>query len=199
MPPKNLKKEICLKSIVMNRRELIRRIALAWGASPVGVEMFLAGCDGGRKNAKETFSEEDIAFFDDAAEAIIPSTDTPGAKEAGIGKFIAHYAQGCYSDEQLAALKEGINRLNEEADKKYNHAFKDLTAAQRIELLTVLDKDAKQHNKENKTPHYFTLMKQLALFGFFTSKQGMTQALKYNPVPGGYWGCEEYHGEQAWA
>src|SRR6218665_1574218 len=180
MPPKNLEKEICLKSIAMNRRESIRRMAWAAGASAAGVELFLAGCDGGRKNAKETFSEEDIAFFDEVAETIIPSADTPGAKEARVGKFIAHYAQGCYADEQLTA-------------------FKDLTAAQRIELLTVLDKDAKQHNKENKTPHYFTLMKQLALFGFFTSKQGMTQALKYNPVPGGYWGCEEYHGEQAWA
>lgn len=182
----------------MNRRELIKRIALTTGVAVVGSELFLTGCEK-RKAVKEPFNEDDIRFFDEVAETIIPSTDTPGAKEAGVGKFMVHYAEGCYTDEQLAILKEGINQLSEEADKKFDDSFEDLTTSERIELLTNLDEDAKKYSEENKVPHYFTLMKQLTLLGFFTSKQGMTQVLKYNPVPGGYWGCENYNGEHAWA
>ena len=41
-------------------------------------------------------------------------------------------------------------------------------------------------------PHYFTLMKQLTMLGFFTSKPGMTQAVRYLAVPGRYEGCVPY-------
>jgi len=48
--------------------------------------------------------------------------------------------------------------------------------------------------------HYFTMMKQLTLLGYFTSKPGATEALRYVPVPGRYEGCIPYtKGEKAWA
>lgn len=40
--------------------------------------------------------------------------------------------------------------------------------------------------------HYFSLMKQLIILGFFTSKEGMTQALRFNAVPGKYEACIDY-------
>ena len=42
------------------------------------------------------------------------------------------------------------------------------------------------------SPHYFTMMKQLTLWGYFTSKEGMMQALKYVPVPDHYDACIDY-------
>jgi hypothetical protein len=49
-------------------------------------------------------------------------------------------------------------------------------------------------------PHYFTLMKQLTLLGFFTSEPGSTRVLRYRPVPGKYKGCVPYRkGETSWA
>jgi hypothetical protein len=32
--------------------------------------------------------------------------------------------------------------------------------------------------------HYFTMMKQLTILGYFTSKEGRTGATRYEPVPG---------------
>jgi hypothetical protein len=44
------------------------------------------------------------------------------------------------------------------------------------------------------------MMKQLTLFGYFTSKEGATQALRYKAVPGKYEGCIDYKkGDKAWA
>ena len=48
-------------------------------------------------------------------------------------------------------------------------------------------------------PHYFTMIKQLVIFGFFTSKVGATEVLKYVAVPGRYDGDLAYTpGTPAW-
>ena len=70
-------------------------------------------------------------------------------------------------------------------------------------MLTEIDKEQKDYNK-NKKPedsnHYFSLMKQLTLLGYFTSEIGCTQALRYEAVPGRYEGCIPYtKGDKAWA
>ena len=49
-------------------------------------------------------------------------------------------------------------------------------------------------------PHYFRMMKQLAMLGFFTSEIGCTKALRYVESPGRYEPCAPYKaGEPAWA
>ena len=48
--------------------------------------------------------------------------------------------------------------------------------------------------------HYFRMMKELALLGYFTSEIGCTQALRYIESPGRYDPCVPYQkGEKAWA
>ena len=48
--------------------------------------------------------------------------------------------------------------------------------------------------------HYFRMMKELALLGFFTSKIGCTEALRYVEAPGRFDPCLPYSpGETAWA
>jgi len=48
--------------------------------------------------------------------------------------------------------------------------------------------------------HYFRMMKELALLGYFTSEIGCTQAQRYAETPGRYDPCVPYQpGEKAWA
>lgn len=48
--------------------------------------------------------------------------------------------------------------------------------------------------------HYFAMMKELTLLGFFTSEPGATKALRYSAVPGKYEPCIPYQkGDKAWA
>ena len=190
----------------MDRRELLKLIAVATGTAVIGGEFFLSGCKNTDKSATGLFSEKDISFFDEVAETIIPKTNTPGAKDAEVGKFMASYSTDCYDESQLKTLKEGIDKLDAAAEKKYNNGFIQLTGPQRQELLTELDAEAKKDNKEKEQSkkeqplHYFTLMKQMILLGFFTSKPGATQVLRYVPVPGKYQGCIDYkEGETSWA
>src|SRR5688500_18457527 len=49
-------------------------------------------------------------------------------------------------------------------------------------------------------PHYFRMMKELALLGYFTSEIGYTQAQRYEESPGRWEPCTPYtKGEPAWA
>jgi hypothetical protein len=48
--------------------------------------------------------------------------------------------------------------------------------------------------------HYFRMMKELALLGYFTSEIGCTQAQRYVETPGHYDPCVPYTpGQKAWA
>ena len=49
-------------------------------------------------------------------------------------------------------------------------------------------------------PHYFRMMKELTLLGYFTSEIGMTKAQRYAETPGKYDPCVPYKpGDKAWA
>src|SRR5689334_19220352 len=135
----------------MERRELLKMIALLTGGAVVGADLFLIGCN---TTTGKYFSENDIAFFDEVAETIIPKTDTPGAKDAETGKFIATYAMGCYDEAQQKTLFDGIQQLNNAAEKKYAAAFMQLTVQQKEELLSIIDKEAEAYNgsKDEQAP-----------------------------------------------
>ena len=48
--------------------------------------------------------------------------------------------------------------------------------------------------------HYFRMIKELTLLGYFTSEIGSTQALRFAPVPGRFDPCLEYPpGERSWS
>jgi hypothetical protein len=53
---------------------------------------------------------------------------------------------------------------------------------------------------ENPPNHYFRMMKELALLGYFTSEIGCTQAQQYIETPGRYDPCAPHKpGEKSWA
>ncbi|PZX59539.1 gluconate 2-dehydrogenase subunit 3 family protein [Hydrotalea sandarakina] len=204
----------------MDRRELLKMVALATGGVLIGGEFLLTGCKN-EKSGTVAFTPDDIAFLDEVGETIIPTTSSPGAKAAGIGNFMKIMVTDCYTEPDQQAFMKGIKELNEASKKAYGIGFMQATPQQRTELLEKIDAEAKAYQKEknekeaklqaeaakerNKTialspNHYFTMMKQLTLLGYFTSKPGATQALRYVAVPGHYDGCMPYKkGDKAWA
>lgn len=188
----------------MNRREAVSRVALLLGGTIVGAEFFLSGCKTeDKKTATLDFKPEDIAYLDEIAETIIPTTNTPGAKAAGVGTFMTVMVKDCYDEKNQQIFLDGMTKLDEASKKKNNASFMKATPEQRKALLIDLDKEQKDYvrNKKGEDPtHYFTLMKQLTLLGYFTSEIGATQALRYEAVPGRYDGCMPYKkGDRAWA
>jgi hypothetical protein len=187
----------------MNRREAIGRVGLILGGTIIGAEFFISGCKSSSKKVNELFDQDNVALFDEIGETILPATSTPGAKAAAIGNFMALMVQDCYKPEDQKIFVKGISDLNEASKKKFGKSFIEADAKQRTELLTELDAEQKNYTK-NKKPedanHYFRMMKELTLLGFFTSEVGATKALRYVAVPGRYDGNVPYKkGDKAWA
>lgn len=186
----------------MERRELLKMIAALTGGAFIGGEL-LTSCKSGPTVGGATFSEADTAFLDEVAETILPATKTPGAKAAKVGQFMVVMVNDTYEDKDQKIFHEGIGKLDEACKKANGKSFLEATPEQRTALLTSLDKEAKDYQKGKKPEdpsHYFTMIKQLTLFGFFTSKEGATEALRYIAVPGHYDGAYPYKkGDRAWA
>jgi hypothetical protein len=187
----------------MQRRELIRLIAAATGCAFVGRPALWAASD---PQPPLPYSDSDIDFLDDIAETIMPRTDTPGARDAGVGPFMARYSAACYPPEHIALLKSGLSDIDARMQVLQGTGFRPADEAARISLLTQIDGQAKEHvrlaeaKSGDSSPHYFTLMKQLTLYGFFTSELGATRVARYRPNPGKYRGCIPYlKGETFWA
>lgn len=211
----------------MNRRDLLKQIALVTGAVVVGGDFFLTGCKPGPK-PEAGFTPSNIALLDEIGETIIPATTTPGAKAAKIGEFMKVIVTDCYTEKQQTAFMQGITDLESACEKMHDKPFLECDEAQRKELLISLGKEAKAYNEkrdeeekpkreahklqneklpwkdqtefEGEPKHYYTMMKQLTLWGFFSSETGMTETLRHVPVPGRYDGAAPYvEGEKAWA
>lgn len=188
----------------MDRRELLKMIVAATGAAMVGLPALVNG-QAPAAGSKTAFSAADVATLDEIAETILPRTATPGAKDAGAGAFMATFVTDCYTAEQQSAFRAGLADI----DKRAGGPFVSLTAQDRTELLRTLDAEARKRIVEvddtgtaeaaDAVPHYFTMLKQLTIFGFFTSKVGATEVLKYVAVPGRYEGDVAYvPGTPAW-
>jgi len=199
----------------MNRRDAIGRVALIMGGAVIGAEFFLSGCKpGGASNVADLFKEDNVAFLNEVADTILPTTaGSPGAKAAKVGQFIAVMVRDCYTPADQQTFVDGIGKLNDAANKKSGSKFMDLTAQQRTDLLVDLDKEQKEFTtkrdkdmgadkaKHTELPkHYFRMIKELTLLGYFTSEIGATKALRYIAVPGHYDGNLPYKkGDKAWA
>ncbi|MBK0012562.1 gluconate 2-dehydrogenase subunit 3 family protein [Stenotrophomonas sp. S41] len=189
----------------MDRRELLKMIFAATGAAMIGLPT-LASAKLPAAPPGAGFSEAEIVTLDEIAETILPRTRTPGAKDAATGAFMARFVTDCYTARQQATFRAGLADI----DKRAGGHFVALAPDARSELLRTLDAEARKRAVEvsetgtgessKAMPHPFTMIKQLAIFGFFTSKQGATEVLTYVAVPGRYDGDMAYvPGTPAWA
>ncbi len=179
----------------MNRREALEKAGLVLGYA-VSAPLF-AGIMNGCKAVPELtykpsfFPQDGALIISEIAEIIIPKTDTPGAKEAGVPAFIDSILGQCYNKEDQDRFMAGLKSFDEAAKTTYGDLFMDLEPAQQHEYVKKVHDEAQASfkNGEGKQWPFILMMKELTVVGFFTSEPGATQVLQYAPVPGAYHGC----------
>jgi hypothetical protein len=186
----------------MNRREALARLAVIMGGAVIGGGPFLRGAAIEGKAPGAGFSSEELALMDEIGDTIIPATDTPGAKAVNIGAFMAMMVADCYDERHRAIFKAGLGELEADCMKKFGRSFVECTAAERTTFLNEVDREERA-DRAKKSPagpaHYFYMLKQLTLLGYFTSEIGCTKALRYVETPGGFDGDVPYgKGDKAW-
>ena len=188
----------------MNRREAVSLVSLIFGGTLIGADAFITGCSPNKPVKDGLFSAADISLMDDVADTIIPETPgSPGAKSTQIGQFMKRIVTDCYEAKDQKTFVDGLATLNTVANKKFGKDFSALAVNDRTSLLEQLDKEAKDYEKTKKKEDansYFSMFKQLTVWGYFSSEAGATKALRYVAIPGRYTGVIDYKkGDKAWA
>lgn len=186
----------------MERREAVQYIALLLGGTVVGGGAFLTGCKS-KTGTQAAFSTDDIAYLNEIANTILPDTATPGARAAMVGQFMTVMINDCYEAKDQKIFHDGMVSLNDLSKKTYNNTFTAITDQQKHDLLVKLDAEQKNYmtNKKKEDPsHYFRMMKELTMLGYFTSEIGCTKARRYIETPGKFDGAVPYKkGDKAFA
>jgi hypothetical protein len=197
---------LAVKHDLVTRREAIRRVsALLGGAALIGQSAWLSGCATTPPAAGELFSAIDVALLDEIAETILPATNTPGAKAAHVGPFIAVMVTDTYDPREQRIFLDGLATLETEGREQHGVGFMAASVTQRVALLERLDREAidfmrRQGPGSLQPPHYFRMIKELTLLGYFTSEIGYTQAMRYIETPGRFDPCIPYKvGDKIWA
>jgi hypothetical protein len=211
----------------ISRREAMRHVTVLLGGVVLvdGDRMLAAMADAASADAAAqetaagvgTFTTADVAFLDEVAETILPETSTPGAKAARTGAFMALMVTDAYTPRNQQIFRDGMKRLEEACQREHGVSFVQARPEQRLALLQRLDAerqaevDALIAMRRSRAPvapppppdapvHYFRLMKELALLGYFTSEIGYRQAMRYMETPGRYDPCAPHKpGEKIWA
>jgi len=115
-------------------------------------------------------------------------------------------------EQRLQLLNEIHKEMKDEADRQKQERDRNVNVRKEEEEKEERKQNPSQESeksslekgqdksKDAPPKHYFRMIKELTLLGYFTSEIGQTQALRFNMVPGRYEGCVPYKkGDKAWA
>jgi glucoside 3-dehydrogenase (cytochrome c) hitch-hiker subunit len=184
----------------MTRREVLQRVGILLGGSMSAgvVTAVLEGCRGpgaGSFTAR-TLTPTQAELVAEIAERILPATDTPGAKDAGVAEFIDLLLTDWLDDADRDRFLAGLGELDNEARRRFGASFLELDAERQLALLEPLDLAAAErrvaaaeaHEEIDEMP-FFGLMKEMTLVGYYTSEVGMRKELHYQGFLGYFEGC----------
>ena len=182
----------------MNRREAITTASVIFGGAIIGAEAFLSGCSTKpTSEVGEFLNSNQLLLLDEIGETIIPATvNSPGAKEAKIGEFMKVIVRDCYSPEEREIFLAGLDKIEILANEKFDKNFMNLSTQEKHDLLLNLEMKSKQNGDEK---HYYSMFKQLTIWGFVSSEPGATKVFRHVDVPGRYDACIPLEkGGKAW-
>ncbi|MEO5820223.1 MAG: gluconate 2-dehydrogenase subunit 3 family protein [Vicinamibacteraceae bacterium] len=177
---------------VLTTHALFPRLLAAWSqtqtaGTPAGAGPATAA-DGWRPRALDAAGGAQLAAVVDA---ILPDTDTPGARAAGVHVFIDLAVAECLSVGDQDAFRTGLASLDASCRRAHGAGLDTVAPA----ALSALLREAEAAG----TPFVKTV-KGLTVLGYGTSRIGATQALADDPSPGRYRGCIDLApGQRTWA
>ena len=147
-----------------------------------------AGMDPGYIPATPYMTDDQRALTAAVSERIIPTTDTPGAIAAEVPAFIEMMLSEWYWQGERDMVMSGLSAIDAAAQKSHGKPFAAVTPAQQDAILTL----AQAQTLSGAPADSFEHLRQLVIFGYYSSEIGCTVERVYLPVPGRYDGAYPY-------
>src|SRR5437773_6626572 len=140
--------EMTEREMITRREAVLRVTAMLGGVALVGGSALITGCRENEEKkpatataAQSMFNPDEVAFLDEVADTILPTTSTPGAKAAKTGAFMAVMVQDTYKPRDQQVFRAGMKSIDDATQKAHSVSFMKATPEQRLSILTQLDKD----------------------------------------------------------
>jgi hypothetical protein len=186
----------------VERREILRYIGIASVAATFpGFQRWSFACPADPSHVRSApasdtaykplfFSPEQYRLVDHLAEMIIPSDETPGAKEAGVAEFIDFMVANRAAvsprgeirstadairagDDAQEQFVYGLGWINSRTKSEFGKMFFDCSIEQQTNLLEELAYKAKFKPTTESGREFFQLIRDYTVVGYYTSKIGL--------------------------
>ena len=167
----------------IERREVLRMMAMAAGVATFpGFSKWTFAC-GHIGNALAQikpavyrpvfFTAPEYAVVERLTDLIIPTDDTPGAREAGVSEFIDLMVSR--DPEVQRNFRTGLSWLNTHSHEKWDRAFLMLSPEEQNALLEPFAYKQRFQTVEEEGHKFFELVRTYTVMGFYTSEIGLKE------------------------
>jgi hypothetical protein len=189
----------------MNRRKAIINTVLLGGGT-LGA-FFLGKFYRIFEKPNITFLKSNSELIDELTETVIPKTDSPGAKDVQVGKFLITMIQECTNRSSQNNFIHGLEDLIGYAESTYGKSFLVCDRNEKEHVLNYFESELRDptsiFSKVEKRilgEPFITLLKKYSVHAYCTSELGATTGLSYDYIPGKFVGVTLLKpGQKAWA
>ncbi len=170
----------------MDRRDFVKRLAAGMGASltPGVLAAILSGCRA-RAQASGLLAARELEVLGSLADAIIPRTDTPGARDAGVPQYIEMMLAEFTPTDRVETFRSQLDWISSWLEAQDARRLEDVVDEERNALLVSLDDQAFGSGASGDLPPgepaLFAVLKPLTVAGYYTSEIGALQELHQTP------------------
>ncbi|HEV7350303.1 gluconate 2-dehydrogenase subunit 3 family protein [Telluribacter sp.] len=167
----------------MERRAALKGLATAIGGL-VALPSWASNWNQNSLQPTDLLSAEEVPLLASVVDTIIPATDTPGAKELGVDRFVQLMLTDCYDKKAQDTLVSGLATVEEDSKETFGKSFTACSAAQRIHILEGM---SLSDNPSSKA--FFGMVKGLTIQGYMSSEYVMINITKYSMIPPAWNAC----------
>lgn len=177
----------------MDRRTALRALGASATLAGLSPRQLAALLDTPLSHRRERafFTTEQRETVEAMAEAIIPTTDTPGATDAGVADFIEVIVSEWYDPDQRADFMRGLAHVDEHAVALAGVRFPHVGSETQTAILSGMESEGevlRRAGAEGPAP-FFHQFRSLVLYGYYNSEVGLRAELMFRRMPGRFDGC----------
>ena len=188
----------------MERREVLRLMGAASVFSVLSSDLFAATLQAqlaaNKVGTLRTLSPAQNEIVVAMSDAMIPATDTPGAKIARVNEFVDLILTDWATEEERRIFLEGLAEADRKSNTLFGHGYAATSLKEQAAIVQIFDEELATSRNEELPEQvrawevtllhpFFAQMRRLVLVGYYTSPIGQDQELKVEIIPGELHGC----------
>lgn len=170
----------------MRRRTAIRQLAFLSAGVTLLPSCFHDQTGKGIQLRNFTVDGDQEQLLEALTATLIPTTDTPGAKELSAHLFVLKMLDDCSSADDRAKFLKGMQQFDSAARSASGKSFALSDPAQRESLLTAIET---KKMPDDDLHFFYSTTKKLTILAYSSSQYFLTKVQVYELVPSRWHGC----------